>query len=284
MSKEVEEKEVAKKEDKKKKGNGLIVTILVVVLLAVFFGLGYGFGGTKVVEKVVTGNSEKNVDNTNSSNAFREIDADSLITNLWKRVNFSGMYDLSNQKEINYDGQKVSEMSDKLKGIIASKYYYDTADYQGNDYIVKEKDARYAYDSIFGAGTYKDGQAIFGVCGGKLNFTYDANSHQYTAPAPACGGISLVGFEEAIVKVEKNSSKLVITSAIAFLNSETSSVYKTYDNATNQKDAITEANAVTWDNLANYVKTNKDTLNQYKFTFDVDSNGFYKYVGYEKVA
>lgn len=284
MSKEVEEKKVVEKNDNKKKGNGLLVTILVIILLAVFFGLGYGFGGTKVVEKVVTGSTEKSDDNTDSSNAFREIDADSLIENLWKRVNFSGMSDLGNQKEINYDGQKVSEMSDNLKGIIASKYYYDTADYQGNNFVVKEDAVRYGYDSIFGAGTYKNGQEIFGVCGGKLNYTYDANSHQYSAPAPACGGTSLVGFEEAIVKVEKNSSKLVITSAIAFLNSETSSVYKTYDNATNNKDAITEANAVTWNNFANYVKTNKDTLTQYKFTFDVDSNGFYKYVGYEKVA
>ena len=285
MSKEIEEKEIVEKEDNKMKGNGLLVTILVIVLLAVSFAFGYGIGGTKVVEKVITNGVEKNNDNTNDSGAFRTIDADSMVTNLWNRVNFSGMLNINNYSELNYNGQNVSEMSDKLKGKLASTYFGNTLnDYSNNRVYIKESDIQYGYDSLFGAGTYKSGQKVYGSC---LDLTYDGDFVMsygaYVSPAPACGGTSLVGFKEAIVKVEKNSNKMVITSALAFYSSETNSVYKTYKDATNKENAITEPNAVQENAFNNYVETNKESLTQYKFTFDVDSNGFYKYVGYELV-
>jgi len=268
------------KEENVKGQNKFLVTILVVVLLLVFLGLGYAMGGTKVVEKVV---EKKSVSDKgcNDGSALTKVEADSLVNNLWKRVNFNAMLDINNYAELNYNGMKVSEMSDSLKNEIASKYIQATADNEMYKVTVKEENVRYAYDSIFGAGTYKEGQPIADWCGGKSDlFVYDSTFKTYTAPTPGCGGTSLVSISEFITKVEKSSSQLIITSVMGLYHYDKKVLYNDYESAINDKNPVDVSNV---ENVSEFMKKNKDSLSQYKYTFDIDSNGFYKYVGYEKI-
>lgn len=270
------------KEENVKGQNKFLVTILVVVLLLVFLGLGYAMGGTKVVEKVV---EKKSVSDKgcNDGSALTKVEADSLVNNLWKRVNFNAMLDINNYAELNYNGMKVSEMSDSLKNEIASKYIQATADNEMYKVTVKEENVRYAYDSIFGAGTYKEGQPIADWCGGKSDlFVYDSTFKTYTAPTPGCGGTSNVVFYESMTKVEKSSLQLKITSTLGFYNVEHQKLYKSLEDGTNNTNPVdgfsgNEADA------RNYIKSNDSAFSQYVYTFEITDTGFYKYIGYEKI-
>ena len=297
MSKEKEEV-VEKDNVNQKKSNPILVTILIVLLLIVFTGIGYGLGGVKTVEKVTgssNGTSDSNTvvdDSDDSAAGYVTIDVDVLTENLISRVGLNALQALKTD-DFDYSGKKVSDFSDREKGLFAFTYYYNKGLNTGNEFTVSENDVKYAYDSIFGAGSYKSGQDILGVCDGKLKFTYNGDRHNYVSGSPACGGTSTVALYEKIVNIQRSSSELKITTAIAVYNMETSSIYKSVADMKNSNaiDTIENiigeeyTNSVSYssdDKIYDYIKNNSDSLQQYTYTFEVDTNGFYKYIGFER--
>ena len=270
---EVKEEIVEKKEVEERKKHPFMNTVMIIVLFCVFMGIGFALGGISTANDVKgtsTGNNTVN-NGTSKTDSLKEIESDSLIEALWNRVNFYGMLNINNYRELNYDGLKVSEMSDEMKGFLASKYFSGKADFAGTNKVkVYESDVRYGYDSLFGAGTYKSGQKIYGAC---ADYTYNSEDKVYE---PACGGTSDAGFVEKITKIEKNSSELKISSVLGFYNYTDDKLYKTIDDAFNKKDAAE-------DNSIDYLIKNKESYNQYVYTFSIEPDGFYKYLGYEKV-
>ena len=290
----LEENEVKteEKNTEEKKRSARIPTLMVIVLFCVFSGIGFAFGGLYTSREVIINNSGSiSKSETSSNSEVVNIDVDALSENLISRVGLVSLGAISDDS-FNYDGYKASDLSDTQKGKIAFTYYYYKALNLGNEISVSEEDVKYAYDSIFGAGTYKSGQEIFGVCNGKLSFKYDSAKNEYVAPQPACGGTSVTSIFEKITSVKRDGNRLIINTAMLIRDGD--SIYKTKADLDSKKaistikDAIGEeyTNTVSYssdEKINDYISNNSDSLTQYSYTFEQASNGFYKFVGFEKI-
>ena len=221
------------------------------------------------------------------NDSYKEIEVDNLIEALYNRTTASTITGIDSTF---YTTKKLSvdEMTDEYKGLIAEKNYlsYVTGQYT---YYVDESSVRYAYDSIFGAGTYKEGQKIYSNC---YDFSYNNAGYYEDKSGGGCGGTTASGVYPVIIKAEKNSKYLKITSAFVFRNKE--DLYKDYNDLENTKNSLGTLksligedykNTVEYssnDKIFDYVKKNQDSLEQYTKTFEIDENGFYKYIGFER--
>jgi len=266
MAKEKKERKVSSKQR---------VTILVVLLFGVFLGFGFALGGTSIINKVekersVTKTSTDKVE-TNDQATYTEIPVDNLIKNLYERT--KPLIVGAGVDKTKYTSKKllVSEMSDEYKGLIAAHYfmYSNGYHYYNNAEHISEIDVQYGYDSIFGAGTYKEGQTIYTGCG---DYTYDVATKEYLGQS-GCGGTSAQAAIEEILKAEKNAKELKVTTVVYYASQDGS--FKTYEDMTSSSNAITNYEE-------GYALKNKDSLQQITYTFEVDTNGFYKYVGFER--
>lgn len=140
---------------------------------------------------------------------------------------------------------------------------------------LREADVQYVYDSIFGAGTYKPGQTIYTGCG---NYTYDSAKKEYITNQDGCGGTSAQTAFEKIVRAQRNSNNLKITTGVIFATPE--GYFKSYDDMNDVSKAFNYTSGP--NNEAKNIANNKDSLTQITYTFEVDNNGFYKYVGFER--
>ncbi len=265
------------KKDKNNFGGKLLVTVLIVLLFGVFLGFGFALGGVNIINKVksdddvVTTGTDK-VD-TKDNAKYTEIPVDSMIENLYERTKAISI----GIDKTRYTNKKllVSEMSDEYKGLIAANYFYKYDKFiplGGSNYkhTIDEQAVKYGYDSIFGAGTYKTGQPIYTGCG---NYTYDSARNEYFTNQDGCGGTSAQAAIEEILKAEKNAKELKVTTVVYYASQEGS--FKTFEDMTSSSNAITNYEE-------GYALKNKDSLQQITYTFEIDTNGFYKYVGFER--
>lgn len=228
-------------------------------------------------------NVTKKVDDS----SFKEIKVDNLIEALYHKTTANTITGIDSTL---YGTKKLSvdDMSDEYKGLIAEKNYssYITGEYT---YYVTEATVRYAYDSIFGAGSYKSGQKLYSNC---YNFAYNSNGYYEDKSGSGCGGTSASDVYPVIIKAEKNDKYLKVTSAFVFRDKE--NLYRDYNDLENTKNTLGTLktligeeykNTVEYssnDKIFDYVKKNQDSLEQYTKTFEIDSNGFYKYIGFER--
>lgn len=279
----------------------VLLTILILLLLIGSCIIG-GFLGNKFfqfeknIENKVKNNKSNTSNKTNKSDDYKEIEVDSLITDLYNSV-ISPTFCVD---DVMYKskGMKVEEFSERYKNLIASNSYNNMIinENTGNNvkYIVEEKYVKYGYEKVFGKGSYTSGQKIATLC--QSNFKYDSEKKIYTEEGGGCGGTCVTIVRTSIVKTLKNSKNLKIVVANAFLEPEMNGdvvtgkdlIYKDIDKKYligEEKEVLGEEfvnEMYKTDSLQKYVDNNKDNLQQYTYTFELDDNGFYKYIGFER--
>lgn len=292
-----DEKVEVVKDVKAKKNSTRVVTLMIIVLFCFFLGVGVVIGTMSTTEIIFGGSASKGANTTNGKDGFKEIEVNALIENLHNKVGFSAMR-VDKDPNFDFSGKKVSEMADLLKNRIASSNFISSrVDYSSDNLTTySENDVKYAYDSIFGVGTYKEGQNIIDFCELEDYYKYNKDQKRYEAPIPQCGGISGTAYLEKIIKAEKNNSHLKIITSVVIesINDGEAMLYRTHDDYINKtvalgsvKDVIGEeyVNTTTYstnDKIYEYIEKNADSLQQYTYTFELDSNGFYKYIGFER--
>ena len=275
-----------------------VLLIILIVLLLIGSCIIGGFLGNKFfqfennIENKIKNNKSTTSNKTNESDDYKEIEVDSLITDLYNSV-ISPTFCVD---DVIYKskGMKVEEFSEGYKNLIASKSYDHLITHEDMGNVVKhtieEKDVKYGYEKVFGKGSYTSGQKIEGIC--HPNFTYNSDKKIYTEEGDGCGGTCATIVRTSIVKALKNSKNLKIVVANAFLEPELDGssvkVYKDIDKKYligEEKEVLDEEftnEMYKTDSLQKYVDNNKDNLQQYTYTFALDDNGFYKYIGFER--
>lgn len=276
-------------EEKKNKKGGSVLKIFLILILLVVFAVAGWFGNEyygKYINKTKTKSTSLSKKQNDENDKYEKIDVDSMINKLYENTKPSGL----GPDEVLYKskGMKVSEMDDNYKSRIAFKNFYRYFVKTSDGSFVDEKDVQYAYESIFGVGTFKSGQDVYNGCKGNLN--YDTTKKRYTMDHGGCGGSTGISVIDAILEVNKNNKEMKIDVGVVFANGETQSLYKTYDDLVNKtnaigtiKDLIGEdyVNTVEYSSdikIKDYIIKNADKLQQYTYTFEMDKNGFYKYV------
>lgn len=174
---------------------------------------------------------------------------------------------------------KAKELSEKCKFNIASKIYgnYLVSAENGLRYIL-ETDVSYAYESLFGEGKYKAQEII--PYGENMSLLYSESDGYYFVH----NGIGDYSNEnvsyEKILSAKKDKNYLYINSAVLYYEPNNRVICVDYD-CEEVLDTISEGdNTSSYFDL--YIEHNNKKLNRYKYTFKLDKNGFYKYVGFEK--
>ncbi len=258
-------------EKKNKKGPVVIIVLLIIIVLCLIGYICYDKGiifNTKTdketkEEKTTTKEKEENVTFSDSE--------------LEKYVNYISpssygpselLYDIDT-----VDAKKLS-VSDKIKYIAGQVYskHTSTSDY---DYdIVSESDVKSVLEEIYGPNTYE--KTTFNL--GCTDYTYNENDKNYYSKT-GCGGTTAIVTSNVITGYKATKTKLEITTAYAFLDGETNTIYKDY-NKTISLDTYT--GSMTEDPqtyLDNYVKNNKDKLNTLVYTFESTNGVNYYFTG-----
>ena len=263
--------------NKEKKNNsvGKVVTGVVGVVLLVALA----FGGWNTTDVFAKGSEGK----------YKSIKVDTLTEAIFNRTMANTITGID---DTFYTTKKldVSDMTAEYKGLIAERNYYSYINNSGmGEATVSVASVRYAYDSIFGAGTYKTGQKIYSNC---YDFSYNRFGYYQDMAAGGCGGTTQSAVYPKVIKAEKSDKYLKVTAAVIYKNKD--NFYRSYRDmektrntlGTTKKligeDYVNADYSVSDEKIFNYVKKNQNKLEQYTKTFKIDTNGFYKYIRFER--
>ena len=269
----------------KKKNKTVGKTIIIVLLLVVFLGIGYILGTNKILDVFGGGKSDIKVDNTSTDNKKTNDNSTIKANTLTVDIMMESLVDRVYTGSFGLKGKKVSEMDDSEKGAIAAAYYEKAAQVNPKDGLnhISKEDVRYGYDSIFGAGTYQDGQNIYSSCG---SYNYNSTTSEYVQSAGGCGGTSAERTVYKAVKATKTDKVLAITVGVLYVSGSDDKVYKDFEKTKTLGSTISEylgADDGFQDMYAKqHIENNVDSSELYTYSFEIDNNGFYKYIGFEK--
>ena len=153
---------------------------------------------------------------------------------------------------------------------------YDTTQ-NGLYYEVSEEAVKNGYEKLIGPNTYKNIAQIKTEC---ETYTYDATNKVYRADVGGCGGVAVFDVYEKIISATRYSDRIEIVSAVFY--EEENSLYKDYTKTSRltgntwQDISNTEENVLKIKELKDqYIESNKDNLEQYRYIFKVAEDGFY---------
>lgn len=254
----------------KQKKNILLPIILIIIILGL---VGYILVEKDVINLTSSKQTEEKQTKTNSEEAI-EIDiSNPFITAWFKQVHG---YSIGGDKVIyEQGGSTVDSMTTAYRFDLASNGFLDkitsytqpTA--EGYYAEIKEKIVQEEYEKLFGPNTY---QAVATMTAGCNEFTYDPAGKRYVTKSYGCGGTSSFSSHEEIIKAVKYENRIEIISAAVYADGETNSIYKHY-NRTGKLATLPK----TSQEITTYIKTNKDNLEQYTYTFKLNKDGFYYY-------
>ena len=172
----------------------------------------------------------------------------------------------------------VSSLSTKCKFSIASKIYENNVE-AGLDgkLSVKESAVKDAYESIFGTGTYEKQESI--PCLYHTNFIYHGD-YYFTEKVTPEEGTSLTSYEKILYAL-RQGEKLDIVTVVVYYEHVLSMLCKD-SRCENTVTSLKKDVEYGEEYLSLYVEHNKDSLYQYTYHFEMDSAGFYRYVGYDR--
>lgn len=264
--------------EKAKSSNRFIFVLTTLMLLVVIGGLifyllydkkliNFGNREPQGVEENIFSQSETNfdvkLDNVEMIRLFNTV-----------KVSVNNCDDYNNLKSI-----KVKDLSEKCRFNIASKIYnnYLIEAEDGLKYI-PESDVKYAYESLFGADKYKIQELI--PYSDNISLLYSASDGYYFVHNGTSDyTVNNVSYEK-ILSAKKDNNYLYINSAVLYYEPNNRIICKDY-NCEEVLDTILDGNN-TNSYFDLYIDHNKNKLNKYKYTFKLDKNGFYKYVGFER--
>ena len=103
-----------------------------------------------------------------------------------------------------------------------------------------------------------------------------------------CEKSSTVVVDDLVLKAQKNKKYLQIAVGVMFRNIASKKFYKSLGDADKQTNEIakfediiggeSDSNLIE-KKIDNYISQNADKLQQYTYIFELDNNGFYKYIG-----
>lgn len=147
-------------------------------------------------------------------------------------------------------------------------------------YYLSPDAVKNALEYVFANVEYKQVDTIPYLCG---YLKYDSKKEQYIGTL-ACGGNIGGGIVENIVKAEKYSDVIEITSAIAYYTPGSTYDYEVFKDS--QSNDVIVGFSYEDDfskEMSNYMRNNFEKFNRYKYTFKLNKYGFYKFYSIEKV-
>lgn len=265
---------------KEKKSKGSVVIIIILLLIII------GLTGYILVEKDIIKLSTKTTTEEHQQSTKKEstdatpIDIKNSYIQDWFRQVHG--YAIGGDKEI-YEkgGSTVAEMDYSYKlnratidsqGDIFAFYQNATGGAEVSEELVKT-----AYEKLFGPNTYQTVQTLIIGCD---EYSYDSTAKKYIANSIGCGDIT-TWFEprERIITATKYNDRIEIVSAVVYIDKEENSLYKDYNKTEKLTDLSTSyiAEPKITEEINAYIKTNKDNLEQYTYTFKLNEDGFYYY-------
>lgn len=181
-------------------------------------------------------------------------------------------------------GAKVSEMSQEYKFAIATNnknlsLTAMTPTPEGYTAYISEKDVKAAYEKLFGLGTYKATTSFNFGC---APMTYDNVNARYVTNVTDCGNaITPTSVSEEVIEATKSEKNLTVVTAVVFYDSASGKLYK--DANLTEEIQITNGTTLTEDQLSQYTIENANSLQQYRYTFNVGTDGFYYYDSAERI-
>ena len=180
-------------------------------------------------------------------------------------------------------GSKVEDMDETYKFAIATNtkdinITSIPADATGNVGYVDEEKVKEAYERLFGPGAYHE---INNFKLGCADMSYDIENKRYVTKIEGCGSpmTPITGYEE-IISAQKDENTLTVITAVAFYDGNAGKLYKDMD--LTKETPLTANTNLTEKEIREYITSYKEDLNQYTYTFDIGTDGFYYYTGVQR--
>ncbi len=281
----------------KKSNKGLIVFIIILILCII--GLVFYILVDKdiiklnstTVENEQVENNKTNDDKNDENNVEVVIDSENAsIKNLFDNAHYLTISGIDTH--IYRDGgYKVSEMSTEDKMLLLAKQWSPlveniaegTSPNLTTTYYLNENTLKNLFEKTFGPNTYKQTNQITDGC---LTLTYDANNKRYSYTGnTGCGGTSDLDVYEKIISATKYNNRIEIVSAAFYLDQN--NIYKDYNRTTtlrsNPAPINTTPSQESRENVFNqYIQDNRDDLEQYTYTYNLNEDGFYYLTSVER--
>ena len=168
---------------------------------------------------------------------------------------------------------------------LVKQYSEGTSPNLTTTYYLDETVLKNIFEQTFGPNTYSQVNQITDNC---LILTYDSIAKRYSYTGTSgCGGTSSFDVYEKIINATKYIDRIEIVSAVFYIDGTTQQIYKDYNKTTslgvNPLPSNTTSNQEERENTYNqYIEDNKDNLEQYKYTYTLNEDGFYYLTSVER--
>lgn len=190
-------------------------------------------------------------------------------------------------------GYKVSEMSEEDKMTLLARQWSPLVEQIGPSssdgytwtLYLNEDTLKDIYERTFGPNTYHQvNQITDGLC---TTLTYDATDKRYSYVGKyGCGGTTVFSVHEKIISTTKYNDRIEIVSATVYLDGMSNQIYKDYNKTKPLGENVFYSNNYTDEEreaLENkYIEDNKDNLEQYTCTYNLNEDGFYYLTSVER--
>ena len=256
----------------KEKRNIVLPVILFIIIL--------GLVGYILIDKGIIEISSATKEETTDKSSITELSPDNAnVEALIKQVHNPSQ--LVDELIFVDGGSLVSDMPEEYKFAIATNTKdtqlipFETPTEEGYYAMTSEEDVKDAYERLFGQGTY---QEIDNFTLGCSPVVYDSTNKRYVTTTESCGvATTPLQMQEEILSITKTEKELTVVTGVLFYDSSAEKLYKD-SNLT--KELKTEENKeLTEEDLKQYIMDNKNQVEQYTYTFDIEKDGFYYYTG-----
>lgn len=262
-------------EEKKKNSTKDIIIIFLVAAL-------FGFAGFFVTDKLMNQKPKKNEGGTTEEKEKKKEEKEESITfsdsELQEYVNNLTPVSIEPSELLyNLDTIRSEKMSAKEKiELIGSKVYEKATSSENYEYsILKESDVKEVVEKVYGPNTYEKAEFRLGC--GPYELREDGSYYSRTG----CGGATATVSKNIVIDYKATKKKLEITTAYAFFDGLTNKIYKDFK----LENALEDYSGEDTENyLSNYIKTNKEKLNKFIYTFESedDKNYYFKELVHQK--
>lgn len=274
-------------EDKNEKINILLIILIVLIVLLLIGLIGY---------KIISNNPKKNNLENEKNNIINEeknniingekknvedsfvnldIEDDSLL-DMFEAVHYKKWL-IPDEQIFNNQKLTVEDMDESYKLGLASNLFlqYEQKDSTGYG-TIKENDVRLAYEKIFGPNTYKRVDQIDLNCP-VYKFNPDTNSYEGNTN---CEKIPTYYSREVVTAIKKYNDRMEFISVVVFEDMNYN-LYRDFDR-TQYIKTLTYEESSNVDSKEIYIRQIQDSLQEYKYTFLLNEDGFYYYSGVER--
>ncbi len=261
--------------EKAKRSNRFLFILTVLMLLVVIGGLVFYVLYDKKLIKFdnFKNTTEEDIISKNETN-FNVNTDNKEVLKLYNTVRISNN-DCS--EYIDSKSLKTDKLNEECKFDIASNIYNKYLVEENGSKFIPEDEVIYAYESLYGEGSYKNQELIPYKNESKLY--YSAINEKYILQNDIQDSDTNMSKHEDIISIKKDNSYLYINTSILYYESINKFICKDYKCDEIVEKLNDEAND---EYFKLYIKHNKNKLYNYQYKFKLDKNGFYKYIGFER--